>query len=149
MAKNTKKDKQTGKKREYEVGKNKPPLHTRFSSERQPEKNGRPPGVVNWKTLYNQLLSLPAPETLLAEIKKVNPGAKLIQDIVTINTFNRALKGNPKAMELLHYYAGDKPTETIVHEGNDEKPINIKLTGEALQKELVKRGLDSIKLFDE
>jgi len=78
------------------------------------EKNlGRPPGIVNWKTLYNQLLTLPAPDQLLAEIKKVNPDAKLIQDIVVINTFNRALKGNPKAMELLHYYAGGKPKDNI------------------------------------
>lgn len=146
MAKNIKKDK-TGEKREYEVGNKKPPIKTRFSKENQPEKNGRPPGVVNWKTLYNQLLTLPAPETLLAEIKKVNPDAKLIQDIVVINTFNRALKGNPKAMELLHYYAGDKPKDTVEHTGNVEVDVYQKLSKDELKKELDKLGLAD-KLFD-
>ncbi len=104
---------------------------------------GRPPGTVNWKTLYNQLLSLAAPETLLAEIKKVNPDAKLIQDIVTINTFNRALKGNPKAMELLHYYAGDKPTETV--ESNSNVTItNLDLTIKQ-KKEFIKKYLSEQK----
>jgi hypothetical protein len=39
------KRKQTGS--DYKVERNKPPLETRFSSERQPEKNGRPKGPAN------------------------------------------------------------------------------------------------------
>lgn len=108
---------------------------------------GRPKGSVNWKTLYSQLLTLPAPDQLLAEIKKVFPDAKLIQDMVVINTFNRALKGNPKAMELLHYYAGDKPKDTVEHTGNVEVDVYQKLSKDELKKELDKLGLAD-KLFD-
>jgi hypothetical protein len=35
---------------DYKVGKNKPPVETRFSSERQPEKNGRPKGSLSLGT---------------------------------------------------------------------------------------------------
>jgi len=57
--------------------------------------------------------------------------------------------GKMDGIKFMNDYNGNKPSEKVVHEGNDEKPINVKLTGEALQKELIKRGLDSIKLFDE
>ena len=41
---------------DYKVGKNRPPIGTPFSSERQPEKNGRTKGSVNLSTRVRALL---------------------------------------------------------------------------------------------
>jgi hypothetical protein len=51
---------------DYEVGKNKPPVATRFSSENQPEKNGRPKGSLDIMTMVQKLLEDPEqlPEAL-------------------------------------------------------------------------------------
>jgi hypothetical protein len=87
---------------------------------------GRPKGSVNWSTAYNKFLSLKAPEQLLAEVRKLNPKAKKNFELLVVSTFNRALKGNPKAMEIIHHYSGGKPKEVIEHEGN----INLGLTPE-------------------
>ena len=74
---------------------------------------GRPKGAVNWSTVYNKLLSLEAPEQLLAEIRKINPKAKKNYELLAVSTFNRALKGNPKAIDTIHHYAGGKPIEQV------------------------------------
>lgn len=54
-----------------------------------------------------------APESLLAEVRKLNPSAKTLRDIHTVSTFNRSLKGNPKAMEMMMYYDIGKPKDNI------------------------------------
>jgi hypothetical protein len=43
----------------YEVGKNKPPVQTRSSSENQPEKKGRPRGSPDIMTMVQKLLKEP------------------------------------------------------------------------------------------
>ena len=87
---------------------------------------GRPEGSRNRKNIIQELLDMDAPESLLAEVRKLNPSAKTLRDIHTVSTFNRSLKGNPKAMEMMMYYDIGKPKEVIEHEGN----INLGLTPE-------------------
>ena len=87
---------------------------------------GRPVGSPNRKNIIQELLDMNAPESLLAEVRKLNPSAKTLRDIHTVSTFNRSLKGNPKAMEMMMYYDIGKPKEVIEHEGN----INLGLTPE-------------------
>jgi len=87
---------------------------------------GRPEGSRNRKNIIQELLDMDAPESLLAEVRKLNPSAKTLRDIHTVSTFNRSLKGNPKAMEMMMYYDIGKPKEVIEHEGN----LNLGLTPE-------------------
>lgn len=87
---------------------------------------GRPLGSPNRKNIIQELLDMDAPESLLAEVRKLNPSAKTLRDINTVSMFNRSLKGNPKAMEMMIYYDIGKPKEVIEHEGN----INLGLTPE-------------------
>ena len=90
------------------------------------QKTGRPIGSLGRKNIIQELLDMDAPESLLAEVRKLNPSAKTLRDIHTVSTFNRSLKGNPKAMEMMMYYDIGKPKEVIEHEGN----INLGLTPE-------------------
>lgn len=89
---------------------------------------GRKKDSVNWSTVYNKLLSLEAPEQLLAEIRKINPKAKKNYELLAVSTFNRALKGNPKAIDTIHHYAGGKPIDKIEVSGDKDKPIVITTT---------------------
>lgn len=62
--------------------------------------------------------------------------------ITTINA------GKVDGLRFLNDYVGNKPKEQVEHSGDQEKPINVKLSGEELQKELMKRGLDKLLPFD-
>mgnify|MGYP003434246473 FL=1 len=108
---------------------------------------GRPEGSRNRKNIIQELLDMDAPESLLAEVRKLNPNAKTLRDIHTVSTFNRSLKGNPKAMEMMMYYDIGKPKETIEHSGQIEIDHYTNLSKDELKKELDKLGL-SDKLFD-
>ena len=108
---------------------------------------GRPEGSRNRKNIIQELLDMDAPESLLAEVRKLNPSAKTLRDIHTVSTFNRSLKGNPKAMEMMMYYDIGKPKEVIEHSGQIELDHYTNLTKDELKKELDKLGL-SDKLFD-
>lgn len=108
---------------------------------------GRPIGSLGRKNIIQELLDMDAPESLLAEVRKLNPSAKTLRDIHTVSTFNRSLKGNPKAMEMMMYYDIGKPKEVIEHSGQIEVDVYQNLTKEELKKELDKLGL-SEKLFD-
>ena len=112
MEKNTKKAKNNGKK-SGKVGYKNPPKETRFSKTNQPENAGRPLGSPNRKNIIQELLDMNAPESLLAEVRKLNPSAKTLRDINTVSMFNRSLKGNPKAMEMMMYYDIGKPKDNI------------------------------------
>ena len=108
---------------------------------------GRPLGSPNRKNIIQELLDMDAPESLLAEVRKLNPSAKTLRDINTVSMFNRSLKGNPKAMEMMIYYDIGKPKEVIEHSGQIEVDLYQKLTKDELKKELDKLGLSN-KLFD-
>lgn len=82
-----------------------------------PNPNGRPLGSLNRKNIIQELLDIDAPESLLAEIRKINPNAKTLRCVRDVGTFNRMLKGNPKAMEIMYYYDIGKPEEKIQHSG--------------------------------
>ena len=138
MEKNTKKAKNNGKK-SGKVGYKNPPKETRFSKTNQPENAGRPLGSLNRKNIIQELLDMDAPESLLAEVRKLNPNAKTLRDIHTVSTFNRSLKGNPKAMEMMMYYDIGKPIENIDANMNINN-MNIEYTKEE-RKEFLRKYL--------
>ena len=94
------------------------------------ENTGRPEGSRNRKNIIQELLDMDAPESLLAEVRKLNPSAKTLRDINTVSTFNRSLKGNPKAMEMMMYYDIGKPKETVQHEIIDKSELQNKILQE-------------------
>ena len=100
---------------------------------------GRPEGSRNRKNIIQELLDMDAPESLLAEVRKLNPNAKTLRDIHTVSTFNRSLKGNPKAMEMMMYYDIGKPTENIDANMNINN-MNIEYTKEE-RKEFLRKYL--------
>lgn len=125
MEKNTKKAEKVSKKsvKKSIQGRNGGTLNPGYNGQPVP---GRPEGSRNRKNIIQELLDMDAPESLLAEVRKLNPSAKTLRDINTVSMFNRSLKGNPKAMEMMMYYDIGKPKEVIEHEGN----INLGLTPE-------------------
>ena len=100
---------------------------------------GRPLGSRNRKNIIQELLDMDAPESLLAEVRKLNPSAKTLRDIHTVSTFNRSLKGNPKAMEMMMYYDIGKPIENIDANMNINN-MNIEYTKEE-RKEFLRKYL--------
>ena len=100
---------------------------------------GRPLGSPNRKNIIQELLDMDAPESLLAEVRKLNPSAKTLRDIHTVSTFNRSLKGNPKAMEMMMYYDIGKPIENIDANMNINN-MNIEYTKEE-RKEFLRKYL--------
>lgn len=100
---------------------------------------GRPLGSRNRKNIIQELLDMDAPESLLAEVRKLNPNAKTLRDIHTVSTFNRSLKGNPKAMEMMMYYDIGKPIENIDANMNINN-MNIEYTKEE-RKEFLRKYL--------
>ena len=124
MEKNTKKAKKPRKNlvKPMRVGKN----GGKLNNGNMVNNTGRPEGSRNRKNIIQELLDMDAPESLLTEVRKLNPSAKTLRDINTVSMFNRSLKGNPKAMEMMMYYDIGKPKEVIEHEGN----INLGLTPE-------------------
>jgi hypothetical protein len=104
--------------------------------------SGRPIGSRNRKNIIQELLDMEAPESLLAEVRKLNPSAQTLRDIRDVSTFNRMLKGNPKAIEIMYYYDIGKPVDVI--ESTTE--LNVidktrKLTEEELKKLLEEKGI--------
>ena len=100
---------------------------------------GRPIGSLGRKNIIQELLDMDAPESLLAEVRKLNPNAKTLRDIHTVSTFNRSLKGNPKAMEMMMYYDIGKPIENIDANMNINN-MNIEYTKEE-RKEFLRKYL--------
>ena len=100
---------------------------------------GRPEGSRNRKNIIQELLDMDAPESLLAEVRKLNPNAKTLRDIHTVSTFNRSLKGNPKEMEMMMYYDIGKPIENIDANMNINN-MNIEYTKEE-RKEFLRKYL--------
>ena len=136
MEKNTKKAKKTRNKLEK-------PLREGKNGGKLKSGNtigvGRPEGSRNRKNIIQELLDMDAPESLLAEVRKLNPSAKTLRDIHTVSTFNRSLKGNPKAMEMMMYYDIGKPTENIDANMNINN-MNIEYTKEE-RKEFLRKYL--------
>ncbi len=136
MEKNTKKAKKARKKPvTIREGKNGGKLNSGGVFENM----GRPLGSPNRKNIIQELLDMDAPESLLAEVRKLNPNAKTLRDIHTVSTFNRSLKGNPKAMEMMMYYDIGKPTENIDANMNINN-MNIEYTKEE-RKEFLRKYL--------
>lgn len=139
MEKNTKKAKNNQETIKKNKDKRLANLKPQKAGEPGHNPKGRPLGSRNRKNIIQELLDMDAPESLLAEVRKLNPNAKTLRDIHTVSTFNRSLKGNPKAMEMMMYYDIGKPIENIDANMNINN-MNIEYTKEE-RKEFLRKYL--------
>lgn len=95
---------------------------------------------------YLTMLKLP-----MLELKRIadDPKTPSLEVLVARGIHGDAKRGELKNLESMLNRAIGKPIDKVEHSGDQEKPINIKLTGEELEKELIKRGLDKLIPFDE
>ena len=103
--------KKTGKaSSEYEVGRGKPPLHTRYPSGKSGNPGGRQKGSVNLKTLLERVLNS---EIVLSENGK--PRRVTVIEAVLLNSAKTALAGNQRSIEFLvdKYQSLDAQNETL------------------------------------
>lgn len=103
-----------------------------FTSENQPEKNGRPPGVRNWNTVFNDLLNTQdgyMPFTDAEEIgndgKPTGRTFKLCrvkmpsQDAIVLSMARKAIQGSEKAAKLIMDRMDGLPKQNIKIETED------------------------------
>jgi hypothetical protein len=76
------------------------------------------PKKIDWEKHFVDLLNAKIPDKVKAEVQLVSPGAKKNIEWLVVSTFNRALKGNPNALDKVFYYAGGKYKEEINHKGD-------------------------------
>ena len=90
----------------------------KFSSERQPESNGRPLGSRNRSTIARKILEMTAiaPEVAIDHIRQTHPEItdKLTtEEIATIMIAGNAMKGDVKSYEALMNSAYGAPKQEI------------------------------------
>lgn len=116
-----------------------PNKETQFSSENQPEKNGRPPGK-SFKAILDALLDLAATEEDLedSDIQKVfaDKNQKVTNREILLAKMMIRAKRDPdsKSAERLMNRVEGKPIETIKqqHEINTDKSINLSIDGKEI-----------------
>jgi Family of unknown function (DUF5681) len=84
------------KQRDYQVGYNKPPPHTRFRKGQSGNPKGRPPGAKNLKTLLNDALNEPVIVTENGGRRKLTKRQAIIKQVV-----NQSTKGDWPAIKVL------------------------------------------------
>jgi hypothetical protein len=84
------------KNRDYEVGYRKPPKHTRYPKGHSGNPKGRPRGSKNLGTLVREELNAAVEVREHGRTRKISKQKAMIKQLV-----NRAVSGNPRAIELL------------------------------------------------
>lgn len=109
----------------YKVGDKKPPLHTRFSSQNQPEKNGRTKGSVSVKAELQKLVNLILKgefNHLSGETEDMPVGRKVALNLLDKALADADLNAITKVMEHLD----GKPAQALNIGGQDgENPVVI------------------------
>lgn len=124
-----------------------PSKENQFSSERQPETNGRPLGK-SFKTILEKLLDLEASdeEKTDEEIKKMFPDGRVTKrEILMTRLLIRALRDpDSKSMERLMNRVDGKPVETVKQklELSDEAKILIAKEGDKISL-TIKKPVDT------
>jgi hypothetical protein len=126
---------------EYVVGKNKPPIATRFSSENQPEKNGRPKGSISLKTHLRNILDTMLknePDPLQEGLARdMTAGEKMM-----LNLAAKAIAdGDIKAIQLALEHLEGKAAQALNIGGQDgDNPLKVDST---MRVELIKAKVSS------
>lgn len=84
------------KTKDYVVGKGRPPAWTRWKPGQSGNPKGRPKGVKNMMTCFNQVLSRKISIKIGGKTHRVT-----IREGIAMNTTNLALKGDPKLIPLV------------------------------------------------
>lgn len=120
------------KDEEYKVGKNKPPIHTRFKKGDIPNPNGRPKGSRNYATVIKELLELNVEiesvgdSELREKISKLENilGKKLSnREVIVLAQMKKAQKGDTYAFNALADREEGKAAQRNINE-------NVELTYE-------------------
>jgi hypothetical protein len=83
-------------KRDYEIGYGRPPVHSRFKPGQSGNPSGRPKGIPNLKTLFNQILKEQISLREGSDVRKVTKAEALIRGLVL-----GALKGDTRSLGAL------------------------------------------------
>jgi hypothetical protein len=84
------------KKRDYEVGYGKPPIHTRYKQGQSGNPRGRPSGSKNLRTLVTDAVNELVVVTEEGRRRKISKRQAMIMQLV-----NQALKGDLRAFKIL------------------------------------------------
>lgn len=82
--------------RDYEVGRDKPPVHTRFKPGQSGNPRGRPKGVRNFKTDVQATLEAPVKVTRDGKPRKLST-----QEAMLLRLREKALSGDARALDRL------------------------------------------------
>jgi capsid portal protein len=94
----------------------------KFSSEYQPEKNGRPKGSRNRSTIVRQWLEV------IQQVNNPVTGQNEpleIQDQITLQQIVKALEGDTNAYKELMDSAHGKAVQSFEHSGKDGEPLRV------------------------
>ncbi len=111
---------------DYEVGKGKPPVHTRFSPGVSGNPSGKNKGSKNKRTAINESLKLLG--LTPNEIKSIKTSKRSVLEIMFISTLNDAVKGDKDARREI--FSIIKPAINF----NDDEAGDNSLPGEEYQK---------------
>jgi hypothetical protein len=89
-------DSQAEKPADYEVGRGKPPLHTRFKPGQSGNAKGRPKGVRNFRTDVQATLKAPVKVTREGKRRKLST-----QEAALLRLREKALSGDARALDRL------------------------------------------------
>jgi len=105
----SKSDSQAEKPADYEVGRGKPPLHTRFKPGESGNPKGRPKGVRNFKTDVQATLKTPVKVTRDGKRRKLST-----QEAALLRLREKALSGDARALDRLL---------SLAQTHNNEEPV--------------------------
>jgi hypothetical protein len=94
----------------------------KFTSEYQPEKNGRPKGSRNRSTIVRQWLEV------IQQVNNPVTGQNEpleIQDQITLQQIVKALEGDTNAYKELMDSAHGKAVQSFEHSGKDGEPLRV------------------------
>jgi hypothetical protein len=94
----------------------------KFSSEYQPEKNGRPKGSRNRATIVRQWLEIMRETTNPLTGKK---DKMEIQDEMVLKQIEKSLEGDTAAFKELMDSAHGKAVQSFEHSGKDGEPLRV------------------------
>lgn len=110
----------------------KPLVGKKFTSEYQPENNGRPKGSISIETRIRRILETDAelPKSIKEAIKAQCGGDKKAIDAMILVGMLQALQGDSGWFKAVMEHGYGKPTTKIAGVGDDgeQKPLEIKVT---------------------
>ncbi len=113
-------DREIPEGRNYEVGRGKPPVHTRFRKGQSGNPNGRPKGARGLKRLVRENLLARVPVRMAGSTRRITRIEAMIH-----KQLEQAMKGDQRAaIQLMNLYAAAVPDEAEPEGGSKADPLS-------------------------